>query len=115
MMEKVLLFIILGLALSIIGKLDDIKDSVKFSNDEDEPKKKKMKINGISKMVGKRVVLNIDQDEINDSYLFSEPNETEGTIKEVGDDWLVFEYETKKEIITRYFRIEDIASIDEIE
>lgn len=113
MMEKVLLFILLGLAFSISSKLDDIIVSLKSSDDE-KPERKKMKRSGISKMIGKRVILNVDRDEINDSYLFSEPNETEGIIKEVGDVWIVFEYETKKEVVTRYFRIEDVVGIDEV-
>lgn len=113
MMEKVLLFILLGLAFSISSKLDDIVNSLKDSGEE-IPERKRMKRSGISKMIGKRVILNIDQDEINDSYLFSEPNETEGVIKEVGNAWIVFEYETKKEIVTRYFRIDDVVGIDEV-
>ncbi len=110
-MEIFLLLVVLGMTFSISSKLDDFG-----SKEETEERKKKvgMSSKALSKMVGRLVVLHIDQDEIQDSYLFDAVGKTKGIIKEIDEGWLVFEYETKKEVVTRYFRVEDVVGLDEV-
>ena len=70
--------------------------------------------NILKKVVNKKVSLIIDNDSIIDSHLFSDITNTVGVIKEYDDVWLLFEYETKKDVVSRYFRISDITSINEV-
>ncbi len=76
--------------------------------------KKKNMTHIMKDLVGKKVTLIIDNEDIQESYLFSSSVNTIGVIKEYNDTWLLFEYENKKETVQRYFRICDITSINEI-
>jgi len=103
-MEIFLLFVILLILFDIESKVSQInkkKESSKITSNE------------IRKLIGKVVSINIQNDSIEDSYLFNPISSTKGKILEYDDEWILFEYETKKEIVRRYFRIKDISSIDE--
>lgn len=66
--------------------------------------------------IGKKVSLNIDNDDITDSYLFSSISNTIGEIVEYDDEWFLFRYynKSKKQTVNQYIRIHDIISINEI-
>lgn len=59
------------------------------------------------------VSIHIDNDEISNSYLFSSISPVEGVIKDFDLEWILFEYEEKKKVISQYIRICDITSINE--
>ncbi len=104
-MEIFLLFIILFLLLDLESKV------TKINKRKELPKR--ITSNEIKKLINKVVSLNIENDHIDDSYLFSPVSSTKGKIIEYDDEWILFEYENKKEVIRRCFRIKDISSIDE--
>ena len=66
--------------------------------------------------IGKKVSITIDNDDINDSYLFSSTSQTIGEITACDSSWFAFKYSNKsgKKTVTQYFRIKDLVSIDEI-
>ena len=66
--------------------------------------------------IGKKVNINIDNDDINNSYLFSSISNTVGEIIEYDEQWFLFRYYDKstRKTIDQYMRICDITSIDEI-
>ncbi len=108
-MERFLLFVIIGMLFWLGGKIDEGR---KEEDQSERRKKAPMKAKIIREYVGKRVTLNIDQENIMEEYLFNVGSSVPGIITEVADTWLVFKYETKREIVTRYFRLVDIMSID---
>lgn len=62
----------------------------------------------------KIVSITIDNDDIEDAYLFQPTTRTTGKIIAFDDEWFVFEYKNKNKTIEQYFKIEDLESIDEI-
>ncbi len=66
--------------------------------------------------LGKKVVLEIENDDIENEYLFSCGYETIGEIIDFDQEWFLFEYynKGKKKTIKQYFRIKDLVSINEI-
>lgn len=108
--------IVIGFLISLNSKVDEcLKESKNKDEDYvDKNKKRAFKKVEIEKLIGKKVIINLDQEYIFEEYLFSPPSKTIGTIKEVSKTWLIFEYEMRKETITRYFRLADIVSVDEV-
>lgn len=106
-MEYFFYIIVVVILIDLESKISKIK--------KDMNQNKKINIKEISNLVGKKVCINIDNENINNSYLFTPSYNTKGIIKEVNNDWLIFVYETKKETIEQYFRLRDIISIDEIQ
>jgi len=70
----------------------------------------------IENYIGKKVNIEIDNEDINDSHLFSSVYNTIGEIVECDDEWFLFRYydKSKKQTINQYMRIRDITSINEI-
>ena len=110
-MEKVLLIIIVFMLCSVLSKLDDIE---KLHTKKEKTKKRNIEAERISKLIDLKVSITIDEDNIDDMYLFDPVSGVTGVIKNVSPSWIEFEYETKKETITRYFRLTDIISVDEV-
>lgn len=106
-MEIFLLFVILFL-------LFDLESKVSKLNKKSTPNNKKFTSSEIKKLIDKTICINIQNDNISDSYLFNPISNTKGKIKECDEEWILFEYETKKEVIKQYFRIMDVSSIDEL-
>lgn len=104
-MEIFLLFVILLILLDMESKIS------KMARKKELPKK--ITSNKIKELVDKEISINIENDNVSDSYLFNAISGTKGKIVEYDDEWIIFEYESKGKIIRRYFRIEDISSIDE--
>lgn len=104
-MEYVFFFIIIMMLLDLESKIS--KNIKKNEN-------KKIYPIELNELIGKKVCLNIENDNIENAYLFDPVSSTEGIIKEFDEEWLLFEYNVKNEIIQQYFRIEDIVSIDEL-
>lgn len=105
-MEYVFFILIIVLLSDIESKVSNLKRSVENN--------RRISINEIKNLIGKKVCINIENDDISNSYMFSPSFTTPGIIKAINNEWLLFEYETKKEILEQYFRIHDIVSIDEI-
>ncbi len=106
MMELFLLFIILFILFDLESKVSKISTR--------DPMTQKFTSQEIRKLVGKTVCLNLKNEDIQDSYLFDPISNTKGIIVENDEEWLLFQYETKKEVVQQYFRIQDISSIDEV-
>lgn len=102
------------LFLIIIGILIDLENKISKIIDKGG-QRRYMNPNEVKKLIGKTVCLHIENDNINDSYLFSSITNTKGKVKECDREWVRFEYETKQELVSRYFRISDISSIDELD
>ena len=98
----------------IVFCLIDIESKInKFIKNNSDHKKY---IFVLKNYIGKKVILNIENDEITDSHLFSSISDTVGQIIEYDDQWLLFRYynKNKRKTIDQYIRISDITSIDEI-
>lgn len=103
-MEIFLLFVIFLILLDIESKISKI--------DRKKELPKKITSNVLKEFVNKEVSINLENDNVSDSYLFNAISNTKGKIVEYDDEWMIFEYKEKGKIIRRYFRIEDISSID---
>ncbi|MCX4365406.1 MAG: hypothetical protein OSJ70_06515 [Bacilli bacterium] len=70
----------------------------------------------LEEYVGKKVTIEIDNDDIENSYLFDSANEVEGVIVEYDDEWLLFQYyhKYKKKEVFQYLRRRDLKSVNEI-
>lgn len=115
-MEWAFAAFIIIMVCGISGKVDDL--SKKIDNME-YSKFSQSKIRNnllLDEYVGKRVTLEIDNDEIENWYLFDSTSDTEGEIVEYDDEWLLFRYyhKEKKKTIEQYLRLRDLVSINEV-
>lgn len=104
-MEWILLMVVLLGFFDIENKLGKL---VKKSN------KKTLNKEMIKSLVDRKVNLIIENENINNAYLFSSSSNIIGTIKEYDDVWICFEYQDKNQVLNQYFRIADITSINEM-
>ena len=97
-------------------KLSKKIDNIKSDNNKIVNKQKKDTL-VLDAYLNKKVCIEIDNDDINNSYLFSSMYNTSGEIIDYDDEWLEFRYEdkSKHKIVNKFFRIRDIVSINEIE
>lgn len=115
-MEWVMFLLIIAMISSVMSKQDSLSkkiDDIKF--DENRDKKKKNPLN-LDEYLNKNVCIEIDNDEINNSHLFSSIYNTSGKIVDYDNEWLEFRYKdkSKNRIVNKYFRIRDVISINEI-
>ena len=105
--------------IMVVFCLFDIEEKLKklMTNNQEKnnTQKEKNKII-LENYIGKKVSITIDNDDINDSYLFSSTSQTIGEITACDSSWFAFKYSNKsgKKTVTQYFRIKDLVSIDEI-
>ncbi len=102
---------VLGKVSSIEDKLDTLaKESVNIKNNQ------LIQDNILDEYLGKKVHLEIDNDDIENWYLFDASYETEGKILEYDNVWIAFQYfnKEKKRNVIQYFRRRDIKSINEV-
>lgn len=103
----------------ISGKVDKIErkiDNLETQDDSNKKNKTVIQDDILEDYIGKKIHLEIENEDINNFYLFDVFNPTEGEIIEYDNVWLAFKYyskEHKKEVI-QYFRRRDIKSINEI-
>lgn len=107
-MEWICFMIIIISLIDINSKISKIQNN----NQKSDDKSKFI----IENYIGKKVSIEIDNYDINDSYLFSPVYNTIGEIVECDDEWFLFRYydKSKKQTVNQYMRICDIISIDEI-
>ena len=107
-MKEWIFFIVISITLiEIDSKLNKL---LKQNNS----KKRIIDGNLLKDYLGKKVSLIVDNEEIFDSYLFCSGSEVTGVIKKYDNKWLLFEYENNNQIVSRYIKIMDITSINEI-
>lgn len=99
----------------IILMLLDIEHKINVASKETKRASKENNSKYYKNLLGKTVSLNIENEDINNVYKFTPIKNTKGVIREIDDEWLLFEYENKKEIIKQYFRLVDVTSINEID
>jgi len=99
------------LCFVIIIILIDIEDKLK----KQEPQEKTNPLN-LKVYLNEEVYLELDNDKVKDSYLFSSVFKTIGKIIDYDDTWFIFSYydKNKRKNITRYLRINDLKSINRI-
>lgn len=100
----------------ISGKVDDLSrkvDNLEYSNSSQSMNHRNLLLD---EYIGKKVTLEIDNDDIENFYLFYSANDTEGEIVEYDDEWLLFRFyhEEKKKTIEQYLRRRDLVSINEV-
>lgn len=105
-MEWILLLVLVLGFIEIDNKLNKL---IKKGN------KKTLNREMIKSLVNKKVNLMIENENINNSYLFCSSSNIIGMIKEYDDVWINFEYQEKNKTINQYFRIADITSINEMD
>lgn len=115
-MKWVMFCIIIAMISSVLSNQDKI---IKRLEGKEIDSRKNNKENNFSlkDYINKKVCIEIDNDDINNSYLFSSMYNTSGEIIDYDDEWLEFRYEdkSKHKIVHKFFRIRDIVSINEIE
>jgi len=119
-MEWVMFIIIIAMIASVSDKQDKLSkkiDNIKSDNNNKIVNKQKKDTLVLDAYLNKKVCIEIDNDDINNSYLFSSMYNTSGEIIDYDDEWLEFRYEdkSKHKIVNKFFRIRDIVSINEIE
>lgn len=112
-MEYVLLIIIIFTLFGVSSKLDVLNEKLDFKDDEKIKKRKNFILDDYA---GKLVHVVLDNDDITDSLPFSDGSNTYGKITSHDEEWFEYVYydKSKRKDKTRYFRIKDIVSIDEI-
>ncbi len=97
--------VIIILNIAILLTLLDINDKLKI-----ETKENNKKID-LSHYQNKKVYITLNNENVEDSYLFSE---IIGEITDYDDKWFIFEYHNRKQTIKQYLKIKDLKSISEI-
>lgn len=107
----ILIIMLINIQSSIKALAAQIDNKNSSSN-----KKENKKSFILENYLGKNVCLEVDNEDINNIYLFSSTLETTGEIVEYDNNWLLFKYysKQKKKYIKQYFRRKDITSINEI-
>lgn len=110
------MFVII-MVCGIYGKVSDLEDKMDdLINEDIKAKSKFIKDDILNDYKDKVIHLEVDNDDINNGYLFDAGESTEGTIVDFDNIWIAFKYyskEQKREVI-QYFRRHDIKSINEI-
>lgn len=108
--------LILILICSLFGKLDDISKKIVNIESNKNGLNKLQKNLLLDEYIGKKVTLEIDNNDIENDYLFETISAVEGEIIEYDDEWLLFRYYHKqqKKTIEQYLRRRDLVSINEI-
>lgn len=111
-MEWIFYIMIVFCLFDIEEKLRKIMSNNKQKNGNEKEKNKII----LKNYINKKVSITIDNDDINNSYLFSSISQTVGEITTCDSRWFAFKYYDKEEkkTVTQYFRIKDLVSIDEI-
>lgn len=112
-MKWILFLIIIAMLASILEKLDSLLKKVDSTQMNNKNVKKTFSIDSY---INKEVCIEIDNDDVYNSHLFSPMYNTTGKIVDYDNEWLVFEYldKSKNSVVDKYFRIKDIVSINEI-
>ena len=103
-MEKFLLLVIVFMLIDIEGKLNR------------EKKKDEKKNWDLKSYLNKEVYIVLDNDDVDDAYLFSAISKTVGVITDFDEEWFVlkFYHKDKRMEVTEFLRIGDLESIGEI-
>lgn len=113
-MKWVMFIIIIVMISSVLSSQDKI---IKELQDKKFDNKKNRDNNlTLESYLNKKVNIEIDNDDINNSYIFSSIYNTTGEIVDYDNEWIEFRYKdkSKNKIINKFFRIRDIVSINEI-
>ena len=99
----------------ISGKVDDLSrkiDNIEYDKTNSNIPHKNLLLD---EYVGKKVTIEIDNDNLENSYLFDSTSDTEGEIIEYDDEWLLFRFyhKQKKKTIEQYLRRRDLVGINE--
>lgn len=109
--------IIILLIFDLQSKIKDLTFKIYEASEGKNKSKKSSKSLMLDEYIGKQVSLEIDNDDISNSYLFSGATIGAPVGEIVGYDnvWIVFRYydKSKKKYINQYFRRHDIISINE--
>lgn len=109
--------IIILLIFDLQSKIKELTNKIDNTYEEKNKSRKNSKSIMLDEYIGKQVSLEIDNDDINNSYLFSGATIGAPVGEIVGYDnvWIVFKYydKSKKKYINQYFRRRDIISINE--
>ncbi|HAB66362.1 MAG TPA: hypothetical protein DCE23_03245 [Firmicutes bacterium] len=111
MMEWYIGVILIIVLINIQGSISRL--AVKMDNGNKVSSKNRKSLI-LENYVGKKVCLEIDNDDINNSYLFSSTLDTIGEIVEYDNEWILFRYEEKKKMVSQYFRRKDVTGIYEV-
>lgn len=100
----------------ILLVLFDIKDKLNKLLKRDNKNNSNLQIN-LAQYKNKNVTITINNDDVEDAYLFSTFSNTVGKIIEYDKEWFIFSYYNKNNNTTteQYLRIKDIESIDEVQ
>lgn len=114
-MKWYFLAIIIILLIDIQSTVKKLTNQIDNRNKRTSPKENQKSLI-LENYLGKKVCLEIDNDDINNSYLFSSTLDTVGEIVEYDNEWILFKYysKPKKKVISQYFRRKDITGINEI-
>ena len=114
-MKWYFLAIIIILLIDIQSTVKKLTNQIDNRNKRTFPKENQKSLI-LENYLGKKVCLEIDNDDINNSYLFSSTLDTVGEIVEYDNEWILFKYysKPKKKVISQYFRRKDITGINEI-
>lgn len=109
-------FIMIFLCGSISGKVNDISkkiDNLEYGNPNSHNRRNNLLLD---EYIGKKVTIEIDNDDIENGYLFDSTSDTEGEIIEYDDEWLLFKFyhKQKKKTVEQYLRRRDLVSINEV-
>ncbi len=105
-----LLFVFCG---GLKGEIRKLRNEVQNLAEPGRKTKNRVDSAQLKEMVGKPVHLNIDNDDVENSHIFSSYTNVKGVILEMDEEWLLFEYEDGKKHYQQYLRVKDITSIEE--
>lgn len=105
--------------IMVVFCLFDIEEKLRkiiVNNEQKNSNQKEKNKIVLEDYINKKVSITIDNDDINNSYLFSSVSQTVGEITTCDNNWFAFKYYDKqaKKVVTQYFRIKDLVSIDEV-
>lgn len=107
-------WIVIGMIMGCFFMLCDLESKVNRLLKWQKRKKNEASGLLLAPYLHRQVRLVIDNDDIQNAYLFEDYDNIIGTIEAFDDTWVLFEYTYHHQIIDQVFRIQDIVSIHEI-
>lgn len=115
-MEWMWVVVAIAIVCSISSKVDAISkkiDNLEYGRPNSNNRRNNLLLD---EYIGKKVTIEIDNDDIENSYLFDSTSDTKGEIIEYDDEWLLFKFyhKQKKKNVEQYLRRRDLVSINEV-
>ena len=115
-MEWAFAFFITVMVSGILGKVDSLSKKIDNLEHGKNNSNRHHKTLLLDEYIGKKVTLEIDNEDIENWYLFHSTSDIEGEIIEYDNEWLLFRFyhKQKKKTIEQYLRRRDLVSINEV-